>query len=634
MKASFHFLGRVALPAAMLAPAQVTLVQGAEAPVDRGHLDPLEVTAEATEIDQDEVSSVRTGTALIDVPQSVSVFDQEQIKEQGIDSIGGIVDYTPGVINSQGEGHRDAVSFRGQARSTADFFVDGIRDDVQYYRALYNVEQVEILRGPNALFFGRGGTGGVINRVLKKAYIGDDFGEIGGTVNSFGGYYGDFDYNKSLNDQLAFRLNLFYEHLENHRDFFDGERFGVNPTLRWSPSEGTTVDFAYEYIDHERFIDRGVPASGFTVFGREKPASFLSGITFGDSELNETSIEGHTLRTTVNHRFSDNWRASATAFYGTYDKAYTNFFPTGYDPGTNLVTIDGYSDRTDRQNFNLAGDVIGEFSTGSLEHKVLIGGEYIRTSSDQNRYNNVWGSNGSDKQSFTATPFRMSNGLVFGPGGTIVDSGAFSDLNDDTRVTIDSYSFFLQDEIALNNCLDLVLGARFDSFDIDVFDAKNGVSRSRRDDEVTPRVGLVYKPFHSTSFYASYSESFLPRSGEQFANINPPNDALAPDEFTNFEVGVKWDICNDLILPLAGFQIEHSSPQPANVPGTLDVIDTETLGFEAQLQGRLMDHWYILAGYTFLDGEVVAANGAATSRIPREQPEHSFSVWNSFPITE
>ena len=125
-------------------------------------------------LSQDEANSIKAPTPIIDVPQSLSIFTEEQIKERGITDIRGIVDYTPGVNTSQGEGHRDAVVFRGN-RSTADFYLDGNRDDVQYFRSLYNLEQVEILRGPNALLFGRGGTGGVINRVTKKAQVGEQF---------------------------------------------------------------------------------------------------------------------------------------------------------------------------------------------------------------------------------------------------------------------------------------------------------------------------------------------------------------------------------------------------------------------------------------------------------------------------
>ena len=621
-------LGRITLPLVMLAPA-AQAQETDEQTADFGDLDTLEITAELPESQRsNQITAFKTGTPLIDVPRSVTVVTSDQIDELNIDSIGDIVDYTPGVTTSQGEGHRDAVVFRGM-RSTADFFVDGVRDDVQYFRPLYNVEQVEILRGPSALFFGRGGTGGVINRVLKKAEIGHDFGEINGRINTFGGYESQFDYNKHLTDKSALRLNLFYENLQNHRDFFDGERIGINPTLKLQLSDDTTLDLSYEYLNFKRFIDRGIPSAA-----NGNPATFLAGTTFGDSQLNETTLEAQTVRAAIKHQISDNWKANLTGFFGTYDKVYSNYFPSDFDQATNQVEIDGYIDSTDRQNTIISGDVIGEFGTWFLDHKLILGAEYIHTSSDQDRFNNVFESNGDDQQFFDARDFRITNGVVLDRAGNAIDRGSFTDINDDTRVTIDSYSFYLQDEIAVTEKLDLILGARFDSFDIEVFNAVTNQTLSRQDDQVSPRLGLILKPVENLSIYGSYSETFLPRSGEQFADINPPNNALDPDEFSNVEAGIKWDIFDDLSLTVAGFRVESSSPQVSDADaGALDIIDTDTFGIEAQIKGQITDRWGISAGYSYLDGEQVDEFGD-TGLDPREQPEHTFSIWNSIAVTD
>ncbi|MEN1729072.1 MAG: TonB-dependent receptor, partial [Pseudomonadota bacterium] len=144
----------------------------------------------------------------------------------------------------------------------------------------------------------------------------------------------------------------------------------------------------------------------------------------------------------------------------------------------------------------------------------------------------------------------------------------------------------------------------------------------------------IFKPFEELSLYASYSESFLPRSGEQFANINGNNDALDPNTFSNLEAGIKWDFNQGLSLTAAVFEVEQSSPQVAdNDPSTLDVIDSEITGFEAQLKGRLTDRWFISAGYSYLDGEQVNRQGDTGLR-PRELPENTFSIWNSFEVTD
>ncbi|MBT6038482.1 MAG: TonB-dependent receptor plug domain-containing protein, partial [Halieaceae bacterium] len=205
-----------------------------------------------------QINALRSPTPILDVPQSLSIVTSEVIMQRGYGNVSDIIQYLPGVSVSQGEGHRDAVVFRG-VRSTADFFIDGVRDDVQYYRPLYNLEQLEILRGPNALLFGRGGTGGILNRVTKKANTGENFSQLTGYADSFGAGGLQGDVNIGLSDTVAFRVNAMAEGLDNHRDHYDGERVGINPTVRMLLSEATRLDVSYEYVDHERFIDRGIP---------------------------------------------------------------------------------------------------------------------------------------------------------------------------------------------------------------------------------------------------------------------------------------------------------------------------------------------------------------------------------------
>ena len=300
---------------------------------------------------------------------------------QGFDSIGDIVNYTPGVSNSQGEGHRDSVVFRG-VRSTADFFVDGVRDDVEYYRGLYNLEQVEILRGPNALLFGRGGTGGILNRVTKKGVVGETFVGYRASVDTFGAYDLWADLNLATGENSALRINAAYESLNNHRDLFDGEQISVNPTFRAELGANTIVDLSYEYLNHERFIDRGIPTDD-----NGDPARFLQRITFGDRENNFATLEAHVLRAAVQHTFSDSVKANFTASYGDYDKVYSNFFPVGYNPATNVVAIDGYIDTNQRQNLILSGNLISEFETGGIGHTLIVGGEFIDTANNNDRFN-------------------------------------------------------------------------------------------------------------------------------------------------------------------------------------------------------------------------------------------------------
>ena len=626
-------LGATMLTSLMAAPMahaqEVAPVEGASAVADGS--DGGEIIVTGNVLYSNQVNALKTPTPIIDVPQSLSIVTADQINERGFDSIGQIVDYTAGVNTSQGEGHRDAIVFRG-VRSTADFFIDGVRDDVQYYRSLYNLEQVEILRGPNALLFGRGGTGGILNRVTKKGVIGEQFAGGQVSVDTFGAFGVQGDINLDAGENVAVRLNGEYQNLNNHRDFYDGERIGVNPTVRFEAGPSTTIDLSYEYADHERFIDRGIPTGS-----NGRPVEAFQDIVFGDELENFTTLEAHLLRANVSHAFSDNVKGNFSAFYGDYDKVYSNFYASGYDeantPG--VVTLDGYIDTTQRQNLILSGNLVGEFETGSVTHTLIVGGEYISTSSDQDRFNSFFDTTLDDNEVFTVTrPLALRGGIGINSLGNPTTNDFTADINDDTRVDIDVVSAYIQDEIELTDWLHVIVGARFDSFDITVDNVVASDIRTRKDEEISPRAGVVIKPQENLSFYGSYSKSFLPRSGEQFANINGDNNALDPNTFTNLEAGVKWDIDPRLRFTAAVFEIEQSSPQvDDNDASQLVIVDSTITGFEIQLQGQLSDFWTVQAGYSYLDGEQVDQDGPTGLR-PRELPDSMFAVWNMFQVTD
>ncbi|WP_299768863.1 TonB-dependent siderophore receptor [uncultured Pseudoteredinibacter sp.] len=588
-----------------------------------------EVIVEGSYLSMDKLNSVKSPTPIIDVPQSLSIITAAQISKQGFDSVADIINYTPGVNNTQGEGHRDAVVFRG-VRSTADFFIDGARDDVQYYRPLYNLDQVEILRGPNALLFGRGGTGGVLNRVSKKGQLDKDFTKFSVSADSFSGVGIQIDTNTSINEDVALRINGMYEALEGDRDHFDGDRYAINPTLHVKLGEETALDVSYEYVDFERFIDRGIPTGA-----DGRPVEALDGVVFGDRNLNTTGLEANVFRATLQHRFSDSLKGNFNVTYGDYDKLYQNLYASGYDQANtpDRVTLDGYLDTTQRENLTLSANLVGEFDTGSIEHTLIAGVEYGDTSSNQDRYNAFWDTSGKDKETILIDQLRNLVGGVgvnaAGQATTVVFNNPDS-LNDDTHVEIEVASVYIQDQIALSENFDIVLGARFDSFDIDVLNVKaDNERRTRKDEEISPRAGLVYKPQENISIYASYSESFLPRSGEQFANINGDANNLDPDVFENSEIGLKWDFEGGLSLTAAYFENEQTRAARDNETGeNFEVRGLEVEGYEIQLQGNLTEQISIQAGYSNLDGKT--GSGAQ----PRELPENMASVWAGYQATD
>lgn len=567
----------------------------------------------------DQVNALKTPVPILNVPQSLSIVTDEDIRAQGFRSIGDIARYTPGVNTSQGEGHRDAIVFRG-VRSTADFYLDGMRDDVQYYRSLYNLEQVEILRGPNALLFGRGGTGGIVNRVTKKGQIGEDFGSIDIGFDTFGAYDFSFDVNTPLSENMALRINAHNDYLENHRDYYDGDRYGFNPTLKIKLSDKTTFDLSYEHANHERFIDRGIPtANGVPVEAFEK-------ITFGDPDINVQTLKADIAKGILSHEFSDTMKGNITVQYSDYEKMYQNLYAAGYDATTNVVTMDGYLDPTERRNFIISVNLVTEFDTGSVGHTILLGAENMDTENENFRFNTFFSVSQDDQEDFNVTrPMDFSVNAA-GDASTVDFT---TDLSNSTTSDIKVTSFFIQDQIDLTDQFKIMLGGRFDSFDITVVDVDDAVTTSRKDEEFSPRAGIIFKPQENTSIFVSYSESFLPRSGEQFKKLSASAARLDPDIFENTEVGFKWDIQDDLSFTLSYFDSEQVQAVRDSVTGETSEITGLTVdGFEMQLKGQVTDKLSITAGYSNMEGET--SSGGA----PREIPETTFSLWSMYEVND
>lgn len=565
----------------------------------------------------DQVNALKTPVPVLDVPQSVSIVTDEDIRKQGFREISDIVRYIPGVNTSQGEGHRDAVVFRG-IRSTADFYMDGVRDDVQYYRSLYNLEQVEVLRGPNALLFGRGGAGGIINRVTKKAVIGEEFGSVDVGTDTFGSLDLAYDYNVSSTDDSAFRINIHTDSLANHRDFYNGERVGINPTMRFVMSDDTTLDLSYEYIDHERFIDRGVP----TINGA--PDESLIDIVFGTPKINTTTLEATVFRGTISHVFSDTRKGNLTIHSSSFEKMYQNLYASGYD-GT-LVTMDGYRDPTERDKFIISSNLVNEIKVGSVKHTILLGAELIDTENNNLRYDTFWSTTSDDNEVFDIT--RPMDFTVNADGiATSVDFATTlkSKTSSDIKVT----SIYMQDQIDLTNNIKLMIGGRHDSFDITVADIKNMTSESRKDTEFSPRAGLVFKPSEEMSLYWSFSQSFLPRSGEQYKALSVTSARLDPDVFESNEIGLKYDISPRLNLTLSYFNSEQTRAERDNNTGENSEVRGLTVdGLEVQLKGQLTDRLDVMVGFSSLDGET------SSGGEPREIPDHTFSLYAKYQVND
>jgi len=571
--------------------------------------------------------ATKTDTPLRDVPQAVTVVTDALMRDQAMQTMADVVRYVPGVTMGQGEGHRDAPTIRGNA-TTSDFFIDGVRDDVQYFRDLYNVERVEVLKGPNAMLFGRGGGGGIINRVTKKADWSDE-GSLTLELGSWDHRRLTADVAQPIGDAFAVRVVGLYERSESFRDFVTVDRWGLNPSAAWRSGEGLTVSLSYEHFEDDRTVDRGLPSFN----GRPSPAAQAA--FFGDPDRSYATTDIDLLNLSVENRVSDTLVVRNRTVFGQYDKFYANIFPGGPAVAVGGVPsaypLQAYQNDSPRENLFSQTDLVWKTALGGMQHTLLAGAEFGRqTTSNLRRtghFNTVTGPTTLAGVPF-AGPTRRGLPIFYTTTGGDADN----------RVEATVAAAYVQDQIELTSQLQLLAGLRFDRFEVEFFDRRAAaVGRrdfSRQDDLWSPRLGLVFKPAQPVSLYASYSVSYLPSSGDQFASLNATSETLKPEAFENLEVGLKWAATPDLLFTAALYRLDRdntTAPDPAR-PGQIVLTGSQrTEGFEAGLAGRITPRWEVVGGYAWQDAEITSATSASPAgrQVPLV-PEHAFSLWNKY----
>lgn len=562
-------------------------------------------------------SATKTETPLIDVPQTVTVLSREQLDDQGVESLNDALRYVPGVVLGQGEGHRDQITLRGQS-TTADFFLDGLRDDAQYYRSLYNIDRVEVLKGANALIFGRGGGGGVINRVSKAPEFNKTRTDFAAGLDSFGGWSLAADLDQPLGESFAARFNATYEDFANHRDGYDGHFVGVAPTLGWRLGEATRMVLGYEYADDQRVTDRGVPSFAGA------PLRGYDDTFFGSPTANHSAVTAHIARARLDHDFSDALSVNLTGQYAHYDKYYGNVYARSAATAT-TVELEGYNSDTIRENWIVQGNMVWKGETGGIGHQILLGFEASDQLTDAKRSEATFGPAANSRTTVALAQRLTLPTVTFG-------ASSRSSLS-----KVRALSAYVQDQLDLGDLIKVVLGLRYDDFRITSTNRANGFAAARSDGKWSPRAGLIIKPRENVSLYASYAKSFLPQSGDQFTVLDATTASLAPEEFRNLEAGVKWDLTERLAFTAAIFQIDRTNTR-ANDPVTGLVVQTgqsRTKGFELAMVGQVTKGLQVTLGYALEDGEIVSTTTAAPAgRTLAQLPRHQFSAWGRYDFTD
>jgi catecholate siderophore receptor len=560
-------------------------------------------------------TAMKTVTPLRDTPQAATVLTRAVIADQSMQGMADAVRFMPGVTMAQGEGHRDAPVIRGQS-STADFFVDGVRDDAQYLRDLYNVERVEALKGSNAMVFGRGGGGGIINQVRREA----PWSRVGALTlegGSFDHKRGTLDVGGPLGEHVAVRLDAMYEKSRGFRDASRLSRRGVTPTATIVAGAGTVVRLDYENFHDDRNVDRGIPSFR----GAPSPAPITT--FFGDPRASRSVADVNAGSILVDRALGGGFALRNRTRAVQYDKFYQNVFPGAVDTSGTQVALQGYNNATDRVNLFNQTDVTGTVATGSLRHTLLVGAELSRQRTAN--FRNTGYFNGSATATSTPVPFASPTSVVnvaFRQSATDADNNARTDIG----------ALYVQDQVELSPHWQAVAGVRLDAFTMRFHNNRNDQDLERYDRLVSPRAGLIFKPVTPASLYASYAVSHLPSSGDQFSTLTATTQTLEPERFRNYELGAKWDVRPDVSLSGAVFQLDRSNstaPDPANPQRTVQTGAQRTTGFELGVSGEMTSAWQLVAGFSSQAARIrsrtsAGAEGATVPLVPRS----TLSIWN------
>lgn len=561
--------------------------------------------------------ALRTATPLSEVPQSVTVLPRAVLDDQSPRSMAEALRWVPGVGAAQGEGNRDTPVFRGTS-STADFLFDGMRDDVQYYRDVYNVERLEVLKGPNAMLQGRGSVGGLINRVGKEPQW-RTHRELTLQVGSWAQRRATLDWEQRLSDTLAGRLNVMAEAAHSWRDAYWMRRSGINPVLAARLSRDTRLTMGLEHFEDDRLDDRGIPS------WQGRPVRTGRGTFFGNPHESVSRVRMDAASAVLEHDLGEGRSLSNRTRYAYYDKFFRNVFAGAVpsDSGGQLVALTAHDSQTHRRNLVNQTDLVVPWQWGGWQHLLLTGIELSVQDGDN------WRQTGY----FTASPLvPVSHPTSHDP---VVFRAAPNDPN--SRSRMETAAVYLQDQIRWSPHWLAVLGLRHDRLDTRMRNRTLGVDMASRDQLWSPRVGLIYQPVATLSVYANHSIGYMPRAGEQLLSLNPGNQALKPEKYATLELGAKWAVHEGLEATAAVYRSRRGNvavPDPL-VVGRFWLVDGQQVdGLELGLSGAITSTWQVTGGYAYQDARLLATTtglAAAGTALPHV-PRNSLSLWSRFAL--
>lgn len=527
-----------------------------------------------------------------ELPQAITVLDEQLIKDKGLTRFQDLLDYSASVARqNNGGGLWDSFSLRGfpgNENMPSGYLINGFNGGRGFsgHRDLSNVAYVEILKGPGSALYGRSEPGGTVNIVTKKPQY-EAQGYLKASVGSFDQYRLEGDFTSGLTDTLAFRINGAWQEHDSFRDYVFSDKKIVTPSLRWQLSDRSSLLYEVEYLKQEQLFDRGVVVlnNDFNTVPRSR---YLGEPNDGPTKVDAT---GHQL--TYEYELNEDW--SLTAGYNYRDSSLNGYSSDAelakgrqslYDDGRTLTRQHRYRDYAS-EDHSVRAELSGQFDTSSIRHNLLLGMDayHYRLKTGLYRYR-------GQKGAYAIDIFTPQYGAAQPEVSLLYEN----------RETQDAWGAYLQDQLELTEHWKLHLGLRFDRYSQEIAEQVNASLSDQSDHRVSPKVGLVYQWSEALSVYGSYSEGFLPLSGTDYAG-NP----FEPEESKSVELGVKFN-STWFELPvngsLAWFDAQKSNiltSDPVNVGFSATLGEAKSTGIELDVAAELTENLQATLSYAYLN---------------------------------
>jgi catecholate siderophore receptor len=565
----------------------------------------------------------RSPLSVRETPQSISVVPRTLIDERGAVSLREALRNVTGISLAAGEGglSGDNLTLRGFS-AVNDFYIDGIRDSAPYTRDPFNVESIEVLKGPSAVMFGRGSTGGVINQTSRQPQA-RNFGEFTMSGMTPLGFRATGDVNVVVGG-VAMRLNAMAMHQDvARRDNVYNERWGVAPSITWGLGGNTQVTFNYLHQTENNIPDFGIPI----IAGRvaNVPLGNFYGLRNVDREEYVTDV----LTGRIQHRFTDGVTFSNTTRFGNYYRNISATAPriigtvTANTPLASIMVNRQAQLRAGTSNvFENQSELRVQAVTGPLQHNVVAGLEFGHEQVQLRRW--------------TAT--RPAASLLYPDFNQMPGYQDARSLTGDTRTSANRVAVYGVDQIRIGRFFEVLGGFRFENFQADLTNrfAANG-NFSSNDNMWSWRAAGVFKPIQGVRTYFAAGTSYNPSA--ESITLTAATAPLPPENNLSYELGASWEVTRNFELRGALFQITKENARtvdPTNTTVTVLQGEQRVRGAEISVSGApipSLPGWNVIAGYTYLNSETTKSrNPLEVGREMQNTPRHTATFWTTYDL--